>query len=62
FEKIESELPKLEEQKAQMEAELSSGTLSVEELTATANKIGEIIDQIDEMTMRWLELSEKGNI
>ncbi len=62
FEKIESELPQLEAQKAQMEAELSSGTLSVEELTTTANKIGEIIDQIDEMTMRWLELSEKGNL
>ncbi len=62
FERIESELPKLEERKSQMEAELSSGTLGVEALTTLSNQIGEIIDEIDEMTMRWLELSEKGGL
>ncbi|MFI3283062.1 MAG: ABC-F family ATP-binding cassette domain-containing protein [Rikenellaceae bacterium] len=59
FEMIESELPKLEQQKSDMEAELSSGTLSIEDLTAKSNQIGELIEKIDEMTMRWLELSEK---
>ncbi len=62
FENIESELPKLEEKKSKMETELSSGTLSVEELTSKSNQIGELMAQIDDMTMRWLELSEKGNL
>ncbi|MFI3292428.1 MAG: ABC-F family ATP-binding cassette domain-containing protein [Rikenellaceae bacterium] len=60
FESIEKQLPELEQQKADLEAELSSGTLSVDDLTAKSNLIGELIDQIDELTMRWLELSERG--
>ncbi len=59
FETIESKLPELEQQKANLEAELSSGTLSVEELTEKSNLIGEIIAQIDDLMMRWLELSER---
>ncbi|MFR9602892.1 MAG: ABC-F family ATP-binding cassette domain-containing protein [Rikenellaceae bacterium] len=59
FEAIEKQLPELEEQKLQMEAEMSSGALSVEDLTSKSNQIGELIEKIDEMTMRWLELSER---
>ncbi len=59
FEAIEKQLPELEEHKLQMEAEMSSGALSVEDLTSKSNQIGELIEKIDEMTMRWLELSER---
>ncbi len=59
FEMIESQLPELEREKSETEELLSSGTLSVEELTTTSSKVGELIEKIDEMTMRWLELSER---
>jgi ATP-binding cassette subfamily F protein uup len=49
----------LESEKAELETLLSSGTLPHEELTRTAERIGTLIDEIDEKTMRWLELSER---
>ncbi len=39
---------------------MSSGTLPLDELTASSVRVSELIDRIDEMSMRWLELSEKG--
>ncbi len=59
FEQIEAELPKLEQQKSDLEQELSSGTLSVDELTSKSEQISQLMEQIDEKTMRWLELSER---
>ncbi|MDR2956118.1 MAG: ABC-F family ATP-binding cassette domain-containing protein [Prevotella sp.] len=58
FEELDTLIPKLEEEKASIETELSSGTLSSEELIAKSNRISELIDEIDEKTMRWMELSE----
>ena len=58
LEQLEVELPQLESEKAALEEKLSSGTLSHEELSAAAARIGEIINQIEEKEMRWLELSE----
>jgi len=58
FEEIEILIPELEAEKLQLESELSSGTLSSEELVAKSNRIGEIMDEIEEKTMRWIELSE----
>ena len=58
LEQLEVELPQLESEKAALEEKLSSGTLSHEELSAAAARIGEIINQIEDKEMRWLELSE----
>lgn len=58
FEALEREIPELEEEKQQLEARLSSGDLSVEDLTAASKRIGEIIELLDEKEMRWLELDE----
>ncbi|MGL5785705.1 MAG: ATP-binding cassette domain-containing protein [Bacteroidales bacterium] len=58
FEQLEAELPVLEEEKARLEADMSTGTLSTDELLEKSNRISELIDEIDEKTMRWLELSE----
>ena len=58
LEQLEIELPQLESEKTALEEKLSSGTLSHEELSAAAARIGEIINQIEEKEMRWLELSE----
>lgn len=59
FTALDAEIPALESEKAELEALLSSGTLPHEELTRTAERIGALIDEIDEKTMRWLELSER---
>jgi ABC transport system ATP-binding/permease protein len=58
FEQIEQELPKLELEKDQLSEELSMGTLSNEELMQKGERLGAIVAQIDELTFRWLELSE----
>ena len=58
LEQLECEIPQLESEKQALEEKLSSGTLSHEELTAAADRIGEIINLLEEKEMRWLELSE----
>ena len=58
FEALESEIPVLESEKAELEVAMSSGTLSNDELLAKSERIAKVIDEIDEKTMRWLELSE----
>lgn len=58
FEGLESEIEKLEQEKESLNESLSSGTLSPDELISVSNRIGEVINLIDEKTLRWLELSE----
>ena len=58
FEELEILIPRLEEEKSNLEVELSSGTLSNDELLEKSKRISVLIEQIDEKTMRWLELSE----
>lgn len=58
FEALETEIPQLEAEKAELETAMSSGTLSNEELLAKSERIAKVIEEIDEKTMRWLELSE----
>ena len=58
FEELEKEIAALEEEKKQTEEALASGTLPNEELVEKSKRIGKIIDELDEKTMRWLELSE----
>ena len=58
FEELEILIPRLEEEKSNLEVELSSGTLSNDELLEKSKRISVLIDEIDEKTMRWLELSE----
>lgn len=58
FEALEAEIPQLEAEKAEQETAMSSGTLSNDELMAKSERIAKVIEEIDEKTMRWLELSE----
>ena len=58
FESLEKEIEKLETEKDSLTMQLSSGALSSDELLVISNRITEIMEQIDEKTMRWLELSE----
>ena len=58
FEQLEKEIVALEEEKKQIEEALCSGTLSVDELTEKSKRLPLLNDELDEKTMRWLELSE----
>ena len=58
FEELEKVIANLENEKAEIEAALCSGSLSIDELTEKSKRLPLINDLIDEKTMRWLELSE----
>ncbi|MFV0418193.1 MAG: ABC-F family ATP-binding cassette domain-containing protein [Dysgonomonas sp.] len=58
FEELDVLIPQLEDEKKRLEDELSSGTLSTDDLIAKSNRISELIDGIEEKTIRWMELSE----
>jgi ATP-binding cassette subfamily F protein uup len=61
FETLETEIEILETEKKELEIKLSSGALSSDELITCSNRINELINEIDEKSFRWLELSEKQN-
>jgi ATP-binding cassette subfamily F protein uup len=58
FEALETEIPKLETEKSEIETLLASGTLSTDEILKASHRHGELNNLIDDKTMRWLELSE----
>lgn len=58
LEQLEKDIAALEEEKKRLEEMLCSGTLSVAELTETSKRLPVLADELDEKTMRWLELSE----
>lgn len=58
FEELDALIPLLENEKARLEAELSEGNLSNDDLITKSNRIGELIVEIEEKSLRWLELSE----
>lgn len=58
YESLESEIEAMENEKAELEQAMSSGTLSNEELFQKSERISWLINAIDEKSTRWLELSE----
>ena len=58
FEQLTKEIESLEEEKRKLEEALCSGTLSVDELTEKSKRLPKLQDELDEKSMRWLELSE----
>ena len=58
YERLEEEIMALEEEKTEIEQEMSSGTLDSDTLIKKSMRIQEVIALIDEKSMRWLELSE----
>ena len=59
MEQIEQELQELEQEKALLEEELNSGSLPYDRLQQKSARIGQIMERTDDITMRWLDLSEK---
>lgn len=58
LEQLEKDIAALEEEKKLIEDMLCTGTLSVEELTEKSKRLPVLADELDEKTMRWMELSE----
>ena len=58
FEQLEKEIAALEAEQKQLEDALCSGTLSIDELTAKSKRLPQLKDELDEKSLRWLELSE----
>ncbi len=58
YEQLTQDIEVLTAEQQKIEAELCSGTLSVDELTEKSKRLPEIKNELDEKEMRWLELSE----
>ena len=61
FERLEKEIAALEAEQKQLEEALCSGTLSIDELTEKSKRLPQLKDELDEKSLRWLELSEIEN-
>jgi len=61
YEQLEMDIAALEAEQKQLEDALCSGTLSVDELTEYSKRLPLLKDELDEKSMRWLELSEIEN-
>ena len=58
MEQLEIEIESLETEKKQLEEALCSGTLSIDELTEKSKRLPKLQEELDEKSMRWLELSD----
>ncbi len=58
LQQLEQDIARLEQEKKDIEEALCSGTLSVDELTEKSKRLPQLGDELDEKSMRWLELSE----
>ncbi len=59
FEQLEKDIEALEVEQKAIEEALCSGNLSIDELTEKSIRLPKMKDELDEKTMRWLELSER---
>jgi ATP-binding cassette subfamily F protein uup len=58
FEKLEKEMPALEKEKEKLTTALSDQTLNYDQITAFADALTKVTQTLEEMELRWLELSE----
>ena len=58
MEQLEKDIAALEAEKKHIEEALCGGTTSVDEITAMSKRLPVLNDELDEKSMRWLELSE----
>lgn len=59
YEALEQEIAQMEEEKAQIEAALSDGTISQEQITQLSERFAFLAATIDEKSIRWFELAER---
>lgn len=59
LEELEKRLPELETEKNELEGRMSTGEMSTDELMKASQRVSALIDEIDMVEMRMLELMEK---
>jgi len=59
YNKLEKEIEKLEAKKLELSEQLTDSNLSPDELMKASESLGPLVEEIDEKSMRWLELSER---
>ncbi len=58
YEQLEKDIAKLEAEKKRLTELLSQGTAPANEIAEYSQQIGKVINELDEKSLRWLELSE----
>ena len=58
FDSLEKEIEDLENEKSLIEQKLSQGNLPIDNLTNLSHRMSQVLELIDQKTLRWLELSE----
>ncbi len=59
YDLLEKEIEKLETEKSALETAMNVGEMDYQELEKKASRVAELINLIDEKTLRWMELEEK---
>jgi ATP-binding cassette subfamily F protein uup len=58
FDQLEKEIPLLEKEKKELEEKLANSATGHEDLLNITERLGKVVQLLDEKGMRWLELSE----
>ena len=59
MERLAQELEQLEDQKSNIEGQLSSGNIDGERINKLSVELGELVEKIDLITLTWMELADK---
>lgn len=58
FEQLDKEIPILEDKKKSLSEKLNQPNLAYEEIESISNELSRLVDELDEKTMRWMELAD----
>ena len=58
FDQLEKDIQKLETEKENLTVKLNSGSVNNTEIITLGDELGKLVDDLDEKSMRWLELAE----
>lgn len=58
YDQLEKEIPQLEKEKKELEEKLNNTATNHEELLKITDRLGQVVQMLDEKGLRWLELSE----
>lgn len=62
LDELESEIPKLENKKVELETQLASGISDYTEIQKLTDEIKKVSSALDEKSMRWLEIQEEAQV
>lgn len=59
YEQLEKEITQLESRKKELEVEILKENLTFDTINQLSDELGQLMDSLDEKSMRWMELDEK---